>query len=55
MANAYDSMGNMVKEFSSSRIGESKLLDKQIKITYMYDVYTYVKYAGNMNNIKLKG
>ncbi len=55
MANAYDPMGNIVKEFSSSRTGARKLLDKKIEITYMYDVYTNVRYAGNMNNIKLKG
>ena len=52
---AYDPMGNMVKEFSSNRTGERKMLDKKIEITYMYDVYTNVRYAGNMNNIKLKG
>lgn len=55
MANAYDPMGNIVKEFSSNRTGARKLLDKKIEITYMYDVYTNVRYAGNMNNIKLKG
>ena len=55
MANAYDPMGNIVKEFSSNRTGARKLLDKKIEITYMYDVYTNVRYAGNINNIKLKG
>ncbi len=47
-------MENIVKEFSSNRTGARKLLDKKIEIAYMYDVYTNVRYAGNMNNIKLK-
>ena len=46
---------NIIKEASFNRIGERKLFDKKIGITYLYDVYTNVRYAGNMNNIKLKG
>ena len=55
VVNTYDSFENIIKEASFNRIGERKLLDKKMDITYLYDVYTYVKYAGNMNNIKLKG
>ncbi|MDD6097888.1 MAG: hypothetical protein PUB66_04060 [Oscillospiraceae bacterium] len=55
MANTYDSFENIIKEASFNRIGERKLFDKKICITYLYDVYTNVRYAGNMNNIKLKG
>ncbi len=55
IANAYDSFENIIKEAFFNRIGERKLFDKKIGITYLYDVYTNVRYAGNMNNIKLKG
>ncbi len=55
VVNTYDSFENIIKEASFNRIGERKLLVKKMGITYLYDVYTYVKYAGNMNNIKLKG
>lgn len=55
VVNTYDSFENIIKEVFFNRIGERKLFDKKIGITYLYDVYTYVKYAGNVNNIKLKG
>lgn len=55
VVNVYDSFENIIQEASFNRIGERKLFDKKIGITYLYDVYTNVRYAGNMNNIKLKG
>ena len=55
IVNAHDTFENIIKEASFNRIGERKLFDKKIGITYLYDVYTNVRYAGNMNNIKLKG
>ena len=52
LQNLEDAASNFQAEVSGSA---RKLLDKKIEITYMYGVYTNVRYAGNMNNIKLKG
>ena len=45
----------LLKKSLFNRICERKLIDKKIGIIYLYNVYTYVKYAGNVNNIKMKG
>lgn len=51
----YDFGGQKVVNVIFNRSGESKVVEKKIDISYLYDVYTYLKYAGNMNNIKLEG